>query len=173
MSNPGPNYYQDPGTPQPPDILATNFYNNNVFSISFNNYQSITLLGYKPSGFTLNFTNDTGGLLTLNGPINTNYAIIDNIYNLEYFFDYYRPDKDTDSLMANFVNRGTIRCDSILDGNNLYYEGDIEIYELLGAGRCVIWATNIVDPGDIEVSVNGAIEAHRADRGPEPERFQH
>ena len=154
--NDGNWYYSDNVAPGlPTGIQATNFYNDSVFSITYATFKSKTSVYFKIQD-TVNYTNDVNGLITVNSPINTN-ALFISTYNVGFEFDDYRPSLNSDTLSGTFDNEGTIRCDSVLDGNNFIIADGFQLYEITSAGNCLIQATNIIDPGDIDVSVDGSI----------------
>jgi hypothetical protein len=72
-------------------------------------------------------------------------------------FDYFQPSRNSDTMAGSFNNQGTIHCDSVQDGNEVEIVNDYEILEV-DYGECLVSATNIVDPGDIEVGENGLIQ---------------
>jgi hypothetical protein len=153
-SNNGNNYYYDNVSPGLPTIQATNFYNDSVFSVTYATYKTKTAVYYKFED-TINFTNDIGGYMAVNSPLSTNGFI--NTYNVGFEFDNYEPNMNNDYMAGTFLNRGTIHCDSVLDGNNVLFADGFQFYEITAAGNCLVQATNIINPGTIEASVDGSI----------------
>jgi hypothetical protein len=63
------------------------------------------------------------------------------------------------SMAGTFYNAGTVRCDSFLDGNEIYSFDGGTFFSAFGTmGECLVSATNVVSPGTIEVGVNGLIQ---------------
>lgn len=148
------NAYYVPGTPFPPAISATNFDNEALFSINYSSYNSSKPNQYYEPSYVLNYTNGENGVMTVNNPININQVIL-AVYNIGFNFD--QGSTVSGKPAGTFFNQGTIRCNSLVDGNNLFNFGGIQLYEILGYGVCNVSATNIINPGNIIASVNGAI----------------
>ena len=149
-------YYVSSGPstgPYPPAILATNFDNEALFSINYSTYTSKPNEIFEPT-YVLNYTNGANGVMTVNNPINLNQVIL-SLYSVAFQFDEGSLTEQAEA--GTFYNQGTIRCDSTIDGNNIYSFDGLQIYELLGSGQCAVNATNIINPGNIDVSVNGSI----------------
>lgn len=120
--------YVIPGAP-PPTIDATSFYNSaNAFNV---NFTALTInQELYETWNTLNYTN-VGTMVSDSG----------------FQFDLQTTNLAAPNQMAaNFYNSHRIDCASITDTN---------VYFLLGVGQCIIWATNIVNPGTINVGGNG------------------
>ena len=149
------NYYTIPGNP-PPIIDATAFDNESVFSVSYSTYQSLTALRYEFKN-VVNYTNGENGVMTFNTPTSTN-GFIFNTYGLISEFDSWRPALNNNFPAGTFFNQGTIRVDSLLDGNNIFAFGGFQFYILTSLGQCLITATNIINPGDIVVGAEGQIK---------------
>jgi len=149
------NYYYSPGSPVLPNIQATNFDNEALFSINYSTpYTSKPVQTFEPN-YVLNYTNGENGVMTINNPVDINSLIL-NVYSVTFQFDQ---GQNTDGAPAgSFFNQGTIRCDSSIDGNNIFSLDGLLIYDVLGSGQCVVSATNIINPGNIDVSVNGSIK---------------
>lgn len=147
-------YYTIPGNP-PPTIDATTFANSSVFSVTYGTYSTMTTLTYETRN-TLNYFNDGNGLMTFNSPLTTNGFI--NAYGLTARFDNYNPALNNNFLSASFVNQGTIRVDSVLDGNNIFEFSGVQLYILTSLGQCIISATNITNPGNIVIGTQGFLK---------------
>ena len=133
--------YAIPGNP-PPTIDATNFDNENQFNVSFN---ELAISGnaqfYEPEN-TVNYTNHSTGINTgIMTVSSTNFFIGFN--DVGFQFDTLTTNTVPHQMAGTFYNSGTIRCASFLDGNF----GNI--------GQCLVWATNIICPGDIDASADG------------------
>jgi len=140
--NSGDVTYTIPGNPPPP-IVATNFVNEGIFNIDFSEFSTTTPNQFYENYYTLNYTNGENGVMTINNVFGADGVSFED-YNVVYQFDL---GQNSDSAPAGiFYNQGTIRCDSVIDGN------------FLGAGQCLVSATNIINPGDIDVSVGGSIQ---------------
>jgi len=163
--NSGNNNYFMPGSlgTQPPNIDATAFDNENVFSVSYNIFVNNQVEFSEPWQNTRFFTNN--GTITVNAPIPTN-----SLFNFSTSFLTTGVGYEFDTLAGNsnamagtFFNPGTIHCDSMLDGNNLIsfsFLGQLAGTLLIqtGIGECVVAATNILNPGNVVVSPNGLMK---------------
>jgi hypothetical protein len=149
------NNYVIPGNP-PPIIDATNFDNESTFSVTYNTYQTLTTQPYEFKD-VVNYTNGQNGYLLFNSPPNTNGFLISTLYGVTADFNTWRPALNNNFSAGTFFNQGTIRVDSLLDKNNLYDFGGFQFYILISLGQCNIWATNIINPGNIEVGAEGQI----------------
>ena len=130
-----------PGTePYPPAIDATNFINNSSFTINF------TLTTLSPELFetsdTLNYTNN--GLM---------------VADTGFQFDTQSSGTGARSMAASFFNPGTIDCGLANELTGLLAPGlsanEILLFE---EAQCVVNATNIVNPGLIDVGALGLIQ---------------
>jgi len=151
--------YTIPGAP-PPQIDALAFDNENTFIIHNNTfnpatpyYQTMNTLFYTNTGVmqanTEALFTTLSGLLTLPG----------QNYGLGFNFDLYNG--NSHQWADTFYNPGTIHGVSTLDGNIsvflLLIGNGITAYELTAFGDTEVAATNIINPGTVEVSVNGTI----------------
>ena len=148
--------YTIPGNP-PPIIDATNFENDHLFSVSYSTYQTMTALPYEFKN-VVNYTNGENGTMTFNSPLSTNGFIFLNTYGLVAKFNTWRPALNNSFPAGTFFNQGTIRVDSLLDGNNIFSFGNFQFYILTSRGQCLITATNIINPGNIIVGAEGQIQ---------------
>ena len=162
-SNEGNSIYTIPGTP-PPQIDAVAFLNDSddTFQINFDTYEPGT--PFYETLNTLFYTNN--GTIIVNGPITTNdfaslLLLEDDEFGCGFQFDQQTLSQH---LWADtFYNPGTIRCGSSLDGNDFYTSLSLESYLLRTyyipnvIGECLVSATNIIDPGTIEVGSYGAV----------------
>lgn len=129
----------------PPQIDATAFDNESLFALTFNSFSDINVL-YEPTD-TYNYTNGDNGLLTVSSlgftlNVAGNFAFIFNGgAGLQFDLKTARGHQ----MAQTFYNSGTIRCDSILDGNDTY-------------GSCIINATNIYNPGDIVMGLGSLLQ---------------
>jgi hypothetical protein len=150
-----------PGNPPPP-IDASNFDNENQFNISFESF-SLNAQFYEPMN-TVNYTNKSSGintgLMTVNSPfIVTNGFVTDfNEIGAGFQFDTQTTNTIPHREAGTFYNAGEIRCDSVLDGNNLLNFQGFQFFDLINVGQCRVWATNILCPGTIDTSENGFIQ---------------
>lgn len=151
--------YDIPGTP-PPTIDATNFANYNQFNVTFENI-SVNAQFYEPMN-VINYTNFSSGIntgiMTANSPLLTNaefqgFGFAYNSVGVGFQFDTQTTNTLNHRMAGSFYNSGDIRCDSVLDGNNL----DGGAFSLGNVGQCLVWATNISCPGTIDTSLNGFI----------------
>jgi hypothetical protein len=130
-----------PGTEQyPPQIDATNFVNNGSFTI---NFQTLTFNNQLfETSDTLNYINSSS--MSCNTGFN---------------FDNQSSSSGMRSMAASFNNTGTITCNSFggIDFNNIF---DILNSEelIFGFGQFNAWATNIVNPGAVDVGPDGLMQ---------------
>ena len=117
-------FYTVPGNP-PPNIDATNFVNNNVFTVTFNVY-TFNNEFYEPWN-VLNYTNI--GLMEVNTGLK---------------FDTQTTNVIPHQMAGSFYNAGTISCGA--------YD---RLPAYAGAGQLVVSATNIANPGTVDVGPNG------------------
>src|ERR1700722_11734197 len=129
--------YVIPGNP-PPTIDATNFDNENQFNISFDELTGNAQF-YEPEN-TVNYTNRSTGI---NTGIMT--ASSTNGQEVGFQFDTLTTNTIPHQMAGTFYNSGTIRCASFLDGNGF------------NIGQCLVSATNIICPGNIDASANGLL----------------
>jgi hypothetical protein len=121
--------YIVPGNP-PPTIDATNFDNEGVFTVTFGTY--VFNVEYYEPWNVRNYTNN-GFML-----VDDRFATV----NPGFMFD---TQTANGHLMANsFYNAGTISCGATKDSAFLY-----------GAGQLIVSATNIANPGQVEIGPDG------------------
>lgn len=128
-----------PGTvAYPPVIDATNFINNNQFIINFTTF-SLAPPYYETSD-TVNYTNN---------------ALM--MANTGFQFDtQFSGGGDTNRVMAgNFYNPGTISCGSVNDLEDPFL-GSLYLFGYYP--QCLVNATNIVNPGIVDMGVDGKIQ---------------
>ena len=150
--------YDIPGNP-PPQIDATNFDNESVFNVNWGVY-SVNPAFYETLN-TLNYTNN--GTMTVNAPIisssSSGFVIVGETFAPGFKFDLQTTNVTTPHKMAgSFYNPGTVRCNSFLDGNNVFNFGGILGFSLGTFGECVVSATNVINSGTIEAGVNSLIQ---------------
>lgn len=142
----------------PPTIDAKAFDNENVFSVSYQNYTPSPVL-YQTWN-TLNYTNL--GTLIANSPAVTNGAYIFlgiGSFGSGYQVDLHTTNQISHAMAGSFYNSGAIRCDSIQDGNNLFsLGGGFYMYMVTSLGQFKASATNIICPGSIDVGTGGLIQ---------------
>ena len=119
----------------PPNIDATAFENDNgaIFSIDFGTLNTST--EFYQTLNTINYTN-YGQMFTDTG----------------YKFDLQTDGVIPDQIAGTFYNPGSITCgssDEILDGG---------LFIFYGAGQFIAWATNIINPGPVDVGGNGLMQ---------------
>ncbi len=123
-----------PGTVStPPDIAATNFVNNSIFTINYTTLNSVT--GLFRTSDTANYTN-TGAM-----SCNTGFG-----------FENSSSVSGNVSPSANFYNQGSVNCGS---GTAFTDIGGLLFFSV---GQCLVNATNIVNPGVITASLDGLIQ---------------
>ena len=146
--------YAVPGNP-PPAIDATAFDNENLFNVNYTIY-SPNVVFYEPMN-TLFYTNN--GTMTVNSPLVNSFFIVNNTFGCGFRFDQQTANVLTPHLMADtFYNPGTIRCDSFLDGNNIFSFGGTQFFIFTSIGECIVSATNIVNSGVVQVGVDGLMQ---------------
>src|ERR1700690_2432485 len=133
--------YTIPGNP-PPQIHATNFDNEGTFNVNFEVYS------INPAFFetwnTLNYTNV--GLMTANAPIVSTtlggFVILNETFGAGFKFDQQTTGQMPHTMAGTFYNPGTVRCDSFLDGNDIFTFGGFELFLRPGPmGGCLVSAT--------------------------------
>lgn len=156
-------YYFEPGPPQFPQINATAFDNENVFSVTYNTFTLNLVERCEPWWGTLFYTNNSemilnapfANLINGNGPGDFNTETPGAFFE----FDVQQTNSNvTNSMAGTFYNPGVIHVDSVLDGNNVLTEGGSEFFLQTSVGNAYVLATNIIIPGDIEVGVNGILD---------------
>lgn len=149
-------YYSEPGPPQVPQIDATAFDNQNIFSVTYNIYVNNQVEFSEPWWGTLFYTNN--GEMILNAPFPTNGDFTVATTGVGFRFDL--QEGNSNVMAGTFYNPGTIHCDSILDGNNLgifSFDGFQFFIEQTSIGDCFVSATNIINPGNIVVGIGGQL----------------
>ncbi len=134
-------FYTIPGPPSPPQINATAFDNQSIYSITFGVNIMNTVEYVEPWWGTLFYTNN--GEMIVNNPAEV--GIDGQLTTFGFEFDLQQTNSNTTNMLADtFYNPGTIHCNSILDGNIL-------------PGTCLIQATNVIVPGTIAIGGGGAL----------------
>jgi hypothetical protein len=137
--------------PQPPPTLDyTAFANENVFSVSYLNYN----LGYPffETVNTLYYTNN--GTMICNSPVQTNGFVAS--FSDGFVFDYLNG--GFHKMSGTFYNPGVIRCNSTNDGNGIFFIGGLSAFFVNSVGKCEVLATNIISPGTINAGPSGTIK---------------
>src|SRR5580692_322181 len=113
--------YFNPGTPAIPTIDATAFANQSVFSCTYNAFINNNVIYCEPWWGTLDYTNV--GEMMVNAP-ETAPGLFDELTTgVGFKFDLQQNNSNqTNSMAGTFYNPGTIHCDSVLDGNNQFFE---------------------------------------------------
>jgi hypothetical protein len=149
--------YEVPGNP-PPTIDAKAFDNENTLTIGFAAYTPYVEL-YEPWN-TVNYTNL--GTMIGNSPYTTNGAVIYlglGSFGSGFQFDLQTTNQIPHRMAGTFYNPGNIRCDSVQDGNNIFNFGAAGIlYLVTSLGQCVVSATNLINPGTLDVGYGGLIQ---------------
>jgi hypothetical protein len=126
-----------PGTwDQPPDIHATNFVNNSIFTINYTILSDFNQL-YE-TWDTRNYTNND----TL-------------VCNTGFRFDTQSTLTGLRSTAGNFYNPGAISCGSANNIGDIF--GGLLFFLYSTMPQCIVSATNIVNPGLVDVGVDGLI----------------
>ncbi len=115
-----------------PTIDASNFLNNSSLTINFANATINTELFETMN--TVNYTNSKTGVLSANNG---------------FLFDTQTTNQIPRQMAGSFFNRGEIDCASINNTNTLLS---------LNLGQMIVWATNITDPGKVDVGENGLMQ---------------
>ena len=91
---------------------------------------------------------------------NLTFAFLSKNVIVGYQFDYLNSSSGAESAAGTFYNQGTIRCNSAIDGNNIFNFAltVLQSFVLLNQGACFITATNIISPGNIVIGVDGQLQ---------------
>lgn len=123
----------------PPVIDATNFVNTGTFIINFTAGFGLNAPFYETLD-TQNYLNTGPGLM---------------MGNTGFIFDNQNGDTQSRSRSASFLNQGTISCGSTNNTGDPF----LGFLTLIGYyPQCLVNATNISNPGKIEVGSNGKIQ---------------
>jgi hypothetical protein len=153
--------YTIPGTP-PPQIDAKAFDNENIFTINYATFNPGT--PYYETMNTLFYTNS--GTMIANSPNNL-FSVTLLTLGLQNFGCGYNFDLQNSGRQwaDTFYNPGTIRSASTIDGNGLTFNGVIifgtqfaGLTQYTSYGKVSVSATNIINPGVVDVSVSGQID---------------
>jgi hypothetical protein len=120
----------------PPVIDATNFINNNSFTINFTSFSGNNAF-YETSD-TINYTNN--GLM---------------VVNTGFKFDTQSSSSGLHTMAGNFFNPGSITCGSVDNLGDIFAGG---LFFVGGLPQCIVSATNIVNSGLVDVGVDGLIQ---------------
>lgn len=130
-----------------PTIDATNFINNNDFSINFDAF-TINVETFEPWN-TVNYTNN--GLMVANSAVSTDGIFFSLAPGCGFQFDTQTTNLIPRQMAGTFYNPGTIRANSLLDlQSNFFFLATI--------GKCIVDATNIINPGTIELGIDSLIQ---------------
>jgi len=153
--------YTIPNNP-PPQIDALAFDNENSFTIAFSTFNPGT--PFYETMNTLFYTNT--GVIVANSPAGGIPNVLLSGLGFQNFGCGYNFDlQNNNHLWADtFYNPGTIRAVSTLDGNGLFFNVTFfgsffftEVQQLGSYGEVLVSATNIINPGTVDVSVSGLI----------------
>ena len=140
----------------PPAVDATNFVNYGQFIINYTNSASfneppVAVQPYATQD-TLNYTNRFTGFMSCN----TGFRL--DTYTP---FDLQRP---RSALPSSFFNAGTVACGTATSANTVFTgNGTVIFIGSISGAKCLISATNIVNPGLIDMgfesllNLNGSI----------------
>ena len=130
-----------------PNVDATNFVIDNSFTINFNNYgvnsggNGLSVEPFFESENTLNYSNN--GTMTA---------------NTGFWFDRLTTNSINPRQMAgNFYNPGTVTAGSTADSGSGIF-GSSSVNFLSEAGQIVVSATNVINPGTLDVGYGGYIK---------------
>ena len=147
--------YTISGNPPLLQIDATAFDNESMFSVTYNIWINNQVEFCEPWWNTRFFTNN--GTMRVNAPFPTNGNFSFQSTGVGFEFDTQAGNSNV--MAGTFYNSGAIRCDSILDGNNIYTFSDgTQSYFQTSIGECLVSATNIINPGNINVGVGGLMK---------------
>jgi hypothetical protein len=121
-----------------PTIDATNFINNNSFTINFTTFGLNTEL-YEPRN-VVNYTN---------------YDLM-NI-NTGFRFDT-QTAANTHLMAGSFYNAGTVSCASFGNQTGIFFFNTLGVFTSIFAGQFIVSATNIVNPGTVIVGADGLMK---------------
>jgi len=134
-----------------PIIDATNFINNSSFNINFTATAQGQNIELYETDDTLNYTNN--GLMTANSSFlldNSSFILSENL-GCGFQFDDYSIDSGFHNMAGTFYNPGTIRANSFQDlGTNFIF--------VLGVGKCLVNASNIISPGTIDLGFDSLMQ---------------
>ncbi|MDE3066800.1 MAG: hypothetical protein KGJ60_04525 [Verrucomicrobiota bacterium] len=137
----------------PPPIIDGNNYttrafdNENVFGVTFDQFPLNP--SYYEAWNMLYYTNN-GTMLADSSFMTNAYIILDFSYGAGFRFDLQTTNVIPNAPADTFYNAGTIHCNSLLDlFNNFFIFSDL--------GECLVSATNIINPGVVEVGPAGLI----------------
>jgi len=145
-------YYQEPGPPAPPEINDTAFDNQNVFSVTYTTWVNNNVQFCEPWIGTLFWTNN--GEMMVNAPIPPEPFFF---YTTGVGFEFDTAEGNSNVMAGTFYNPGTVHCDSVLDGNNLFTIDAEQLFIPASIGECKVSATNIIVPGTIEIGIDGLL----------------
>jgi hypothetical protein len=141
-------YYNLPNGPLLPQIDATAFVNQSIFSVTYDTYINNQAIYCEPWWGTLFYTNNGEMIVNDSG----------SVAGVGFEFDLQQTNSSqTNSMAGTFYNPGTIHCDSILDGNDEIFFDGFEFLDVFSFGNCLISATNIINPGTIELGDGGQL----------------
>jgi len=122
-----------------PVIDATNFVNNGTFIVNFAQFFGVNTPLYETSD-TQNYINSGSALM---------------MGNTGFIFDDQSGGTQSRSRSTSFLNEGTISCGSTNNTGDPY-QGFLALFGYFP--QCLVNATNISNPGKIEVGLDGKIQ---------------
>ncbi len=128
--------YSVPGSP-PPNIDATNFVNNNSFSVVLDNVSYIVTIDYYEPWNVRNYTNI--GYMSVSTDIPLTFFPNPGLY------DGVIPTFQFDTQTTNVIPHQM--------ANSFYNSGEID-----SGGQLIVWATNIVNPGAVFMGPNSVMQ---------------
>lgn len=149
-------YYTIPSDPFTP-IDATNFLNNNWFQVTFTSYAGglngnvETIGGGNGISDTVNYTN-IGTMVTTSSILTNSSGVILSLNpGCGFNFDTFSTSSQLEQMAGSFFNPGNIRANSQVDLAQ-------QAFEVSTVGKCIVWATNIICPGTIDLGLESLIQ---------------
>jgi len=129
---------------------ATNFVNKNWFELNF-----VSTLGSETfeAEDTINYTNL--GTMVTEGPLSVPGLQVKP--GCGFIFDTYNTQSGLEYQAGSFYNAGSIRANSVIDLGTIVTVGAFPI-EAYTVGQSLINATNIVNPGTLDIGQNGLMQ---------------
>lgn len=123
----------------PPVVDATNFVNNNSFTVNFTTFTLNT--SFYETSDTLYYTN--------NGSM---------VANTGFQFDTQSTSTGMRTMAGNFINPGTVSCGSVNNLGDIFFGQLFFVFFGNALPQCTVSATNIVNSGTVDVGVNGLMK---------------
>jgi hypothetical protein len=145
--------YTVPGNPPPP-IDATAFDIENSFTINFDS-SALNPELFEPWN-TINYTNN--GLMVADNAALIDGVILDSDLGCGFDFETQTTNVIPQQMAGTFYNPGTIRANSFFDEDELFLDEE-DVFSVSSVGKVIISATNVVNPGTIDVGVDGLLQS--------------